>query len=331
MKNIHPQELLNTQEFVREPVDNLCRGIDNDDSKKIILSGGRGTGKTTVLYNKENKGIGTENQCIFTRFDSCAMSCVDQNENFNERFFNHYYELILSRKIISYIKKYYGLTYENDFKKIKNSLDRISDDTNYFINNICFGKKSLNRYLVLCEYSHVILEKLKKSLDISSISLAIDRFDWTNSNSALSQNILSKTFDMFDKVIITTDDDILQDKSNRTSFLEKGYSFIDVNYGKDNLVIKEIIRKRIQDYNKNIGTGKTFPEEIITEQIYQDLIGKTNGNVSIMLDSVSEVINMWQWKEENVDLSKEFDVACNNQINSSNKIKKMSKSPKLYL
>lgn len=329
IKNIHPQELLYTQEFVREPVDNLCKKIDNSVSKKIILSGGRGTGKTTTLYNIENKGIGTENQYIFTRFDSCAMSGVDQNENFNERFFNHYYELLLSHKLLSYIKKYYGLTYENNFKELKELLNRISDDTNYYINTICFGKKTLNRYLELTEYSHVILEQLKKILNISSISLAIDRFDWTNSNSILSQNILSNLFSMFDKVIITTDDESLKNEENKVE--NKGYSFVNVNYGKDKLVIKEIIRKRVEHYNKHSNMEKTFPIEIITDKIYQDLINKTNGNISLMLDSVSEVINMWNWKQGNLDLPKQFDIATNDQINTSIKIKNMSKQPKLYL
>ncbi|MBQ7140449.1 MAG: hypothetical protein IJO32_03000 [Bacilli bacterium] len=331
LNNINKQEILNSSKFVREPVDNICNEINNNTSRKIILTGGRGIGKTTTLYNLENRGVGTKKQCIFTRFDSCAMSTVNQNETFNERFFNHYYELILSHKLLSYIKKYYGLTYENNFKEIKSLLDNISNDTNTFINNLIFEKQNMNRYLELTEYSSLIIDRLKKDLDISTISLAIDRFDWTNSNSILSQNILSNLFSMFDKVIITTDDESLKNEENKNKVENKGYSFVNVNYGKDKLVIKEIIRKRVEHYNKHSNMEKTFPIEIITDKIYQDLINKTNGNISLMLDSVSEVINMWNWKQGNLDLPKQFDIATNDQINTSIKIKNMSKQPKLYL
>ena len=63
------KELLNVSEFVREPALEFIKKIKTCPDKKIILTGGRGSGKSSVLYNFENTGIGNLNQLIYTRFD----------------------------------------------------------------------------------------------------------------------------------------------------------------------------------------------------------------------------------------------------------------------
>ena len=57
----------------------------------------------------------------------------------------------------------------------------------------------------------------------------------------------------------------------------------------------------------------------------------TNGNISLILDSVGETIDMWQWKDGVVDLSQQFNMATNNQLNTIKKLRKMGKPPKLHL
>ena len=69
IKHINPQQLIKTEQFIREPVDTLSRELTESSSKKIILDGGRGSGKSVVLENIQDKGLGTRNQTILIRFD----------------------------------------------------------------------------------------------------------------------------------------------------------------------------------------------------------------------------------------------------------------------
>ena len=329
--NISQNQLLFDNKFVREPVDELCKELNNNSSKRIILTGGRGTGKTLSLYNNENRGIGSENQCIYTSFDSCYINRVSQDEYINETFFNHYYELVLSFKLLNYIKKYYGLTYDNNFKDIEALLNNIRVNTDYYINNVHFINIPLDRYLEPTEISKDIIDKLRSSLNINYLTLGIDRFDWTNGNSSLSQNILSKYFEMFDKVIITSDDERMLNKNNRKLYLDKGYTFVDANYGNDINVVKKILQRRIEEYNKQIVQGQiNFPINNIDDEVCEILINKTN-NISLMIDSLYEVIRMWNWKDKIIDINKEFDLASDEQLKVFKRLKKMSRSKKIHL
>ena len=240
-----------------------------------------------------------------------------------------FYEVSISSKLLNYIKQHYKFTYETYFKDLKKMVNIFVDDTVNYINKVYYEEVSLPKYLKTGELSSGIYEKLKKYLGITSLTFSIDRFDWINGNSEMSQIILSKYFDMFDKVIITSDDDELQNESNRKKLIEKGYLFIDIDYGKTDLIIKEIIKRRVEEYNKFKNTA--FELNLITDEMYKWLINKTNGNIDLMLNSVSELIDMYQWKDGNLDMSEQLGLSTNNQIESSKKLKKMCKSPKLYL
>lgn len=325
------KDLIFGEGFIREPVDHLCNEINNNVSKKIILSGGRGSGKSVVLYNNEKKNLGNDTQCIYTIFDSIRMFKGYPNDVFDDHFLNHYYELVFSNKLLHYIKNNYSLTYENSFKDLEEiTYDLIKKLDNY-INKACYVEVTLDKYLKPTELSQLIIERLKRNLNINTLYLSIDRFDWTNGNSISAQIILSKFFDMFDKVIITTDDESLLDKNNRKDFIKRGYSFIDINYGKDKVIIKELIKKRIVLYNKNLKFGnKTFNENNITDEIYQYLINKTNGNISLMLDIIKDVIDTWQWEDGLEDIYKQFEFSTKNQIESSKTLRKMTTQIKLH-
>lgn len=323
-KVINPKDLLSACEFVREPVDKLCKKIDSSNSKRIILEGGRGTGRTVFLQNAQNRKIGYENQLIYMRFDSVHMF-HPRKDIFEEAFFEHYYELKFSLKIMHFIMDNYRFIYENYFKNIQMLLKDISKKTDYYINNIYYENITIDKYLKIGELSTVILEKLKKQLNIESISLAIDRFDWINGNSILAQETLIKYFGLFDKVIITTDDETL----DKNKLKELGYTFTNIDYCKDVLVIKEIIRRRIDSYNLNTIYYK-FPKEIITDEMYQNLINKTNGNITLIINTINEIIDMYQW-DRNRDWVHEIDIVSEAKLYHNKELKKIMTKPKLYL
>lgn len=238
LKYIKPHEIIKMEQFIREPADLLSKEIIENSSKKIILNGGRGIGKSVILHNIQDKGLGTENQIMLMQFDYITLFSNIPNENFDERFLNHYYELIFSWKLLSYISTNYILTYESDFKDIEELLRNISKNTDDCINDMYYEKKELQRYLMPTEISAEILERFKKKFGINTLTLAIDRFDWINGSSAYVQQTIGKYFDLFNKTLITVDDLLLEDKNKQIELENKGYSFITVLYGKNVDVVK---------------------------------------------------------------------------------------------
>lgn len=323
---IRPQEIIKTEQFVREPVDSLSKKIITTSSQKIIVNGGRGSGKSLVLLNTQDKGLGTENQTILMPFESIVSLSTKPNELFTEKFLNHYYELVFSWKLLAYIKNNYILTYDSNFKDIEALLQKISRNTDDYINNIYYEKKELERYLSPKEISSEIIERLKKCLDINTLNLAIDRFDWINGSSAYTQQILSTYFDMFDKTIITTDDLSLTEQGKQREFEDKGYSFITTEYGKNVDVIKQIIQKRLKLFNSS--SKKSFNENIITTKIYNNLVEKASGNISVILDTLGEVADLLEWQDNRVEnIENEFASEIDNQLDKIKQLKKIDATP----
>ena len=334
MIKLKGDELLNRTEYVREPVDCMCKKIVNESSNKIIINSGSGSGKSTVLYNLENRGIGQDRQFLYARFDSVVIFHDMPNQYFDERFINHYYELVFSSKIMNYIDKYYSLTYESKFKDLQLLVKEVGEDTDCYIKNVYWenGAK-LIRILEPMQLSSVIIDRLKNCLNISSLGVLIDRFDSVHGSSELAQHIISKYFSMFDRTIIVVDDEQLQENNHKKTLLDQGYTFIDVDYGSNQEVLKEIIRKRIKLYAKKNGIDFNFFSQVLClEDICQLLINKTNGNISLMLDIVWELIMNWQWTNGNrFNLKGELQMVSQAQLNNEKQLKKMYKTPKLYL
>src|SRR5574344_2101028 len=275
IKNIDSNKIIKTEQVVKGPVNSLSKEIIKSTSKKIILNGGRGAGKSTILHNLEDIGLNTKNQTIYTQFDSIINLSINPNDFFDENFFNHYYELIFSWKLLSYIGKNYPETFVSDFKDIEIFLKGIDKNTNYYIHNIYFSSKKLPSYLMPNEISNEIIARFKKCLNIKTLSLAIDRFDWTNGSSAYTQQLISKYFNLFDKIIITTDDSSLNNQKKSIKLENNGYSFITPTYGKNINIIKEIIRKRVNLYNDKLQSSQAIlDKDIMTDEIYKKLINQ---------------------------------------------------------
>lgn len=218
MKNIRPKEIIKMKQFIREPVDSITEEISENSSKRIILNGGRGTGKSVILNNMEDKGIGTENQTILMQFDSI----------------------------------------------------------------ISFSTTSPNEY-----------------------------------------------FDLFDKTIITTDDVLLENRNRQKELEKKGYSFITPVYGKKLNVVKQIIRERIRLYNKQLDNSvMPFDENVMTNKIYKSLINKSNGNIQLMLDTLSDIIELLESEQIKVEnLEAEFDNEANERLSYLKKLERMDGTP----
>ncbi len=139
---------------------------------------------------------------------------------------------------------------------------------------------------------------------------------------------------MFDKTVITADDLTLEDKNRQIELENKGYSFIIVMYGKNVNVVRQIIRKRLQLHNEITNNSKKFfGDNLMTDEIYRNLVSKSNGNVSLMLNTLGEIIDLFDWKDGGVqNLEDEFNTEINTQLSKIKQLRKIDATPpKLHL
>lgn len=297
IKYTEPSKIIKTEQFIREPVDLLSREILNHSSKKIILNG-NGTGKSVILHHIQDKGLGTDKQTILTKFDSSIISFHVLNKLEDKKFVIHYYELLFSLELLSYVKSNYCFTYENYFQTFVKNLKKIVEETESAIRQ----RKLPERLLSHGEYSRWILCAMENLLDVHKFNLAIDNFDQINSSSYESQQILSKYFPYFDKVIITSNDQELEkndvfytEGTKRKQELEKkGYAFITPHYGRIPDILIHIIKKRIKLDNTITTSTKQIMEEDndLANNIYKKINICSDGNISLALKMANEVIEL---------------------------------------
>lgn len=92
IKNLNADRLIDSELFIREPVEDICKRIENCNSSKIILTGGRGVGKSVVLRNKEKGDLFKGDKSIYMWFDPVARF-DEKSQWFDEEFITHYYEI----------------------------------------------------------------------------------------------------------------------------------------------------------------------------------------------------------------------------------------------
>ena len=249
MEKIKANDLINSEEFIREPVDKEINEILNSTSEKTILTGGRGIGKSTILYSLQNRGLGSREQTIYYRPESIITLQKEPNEYFNSIVFDYLYELRFSNNLLNYIKSKYPLTFNKYFKDDKKLVNNLLDELYKQINASAIEIEGLPITINVAtkELSLDILKRFRETLEIEKMNIAIDRFDWVNGSSEYVQKLHKKYFDMFDKVILTSDDKTI----DKEDLAARGYNIKEITYGKDKEVLREILKRRIQLNNKS--------------------------------------------------------------------------------
>lgn len=322
ISRIEARNLINSNEFVSEPVNKICDRIKQNKNNKIIL---KGFGKSVVLYNLKYSSINTKNPFVYAHFDPVSLFYKSNEKYFDDNFKKQYYELGLCFRLLGYIKKYYGLVYEKYFKEIYLELEKHSNILDERINFSRYKETSTIDLFELKEPTTRIINRLKEVLKLETLNIGYDRFDWVNGGDSKIQQILSEYFNLFDKVVLTTDDDSIDRKIKILK--EKGYSFETIDYGKNVAVVRQMIKARLDNLEEPI----IFKEEYITDEIYNDLIEKTNGDINLIFAIVSEVIGICIFNNSVGNIENLFLTQGNYHVESDKIFKKMFKNPKLYL
>ena len=72
LRHISPEQLMESDEFVLEPVQELEKKIDMDSHHTILLQGKRGSGKTVFLHHAERGVPSSSKATIYTWFDAVS-------------------------------------------------------------------------------------------------------------------------------------------------------------------------------------------------------------------------------------------------------------------
>lgn len=319
---IDARDIINSDVFVSEPVNEICGRIKENKKNKIVLTG---CGKSVVLYNLKYSSVNTKNPYVYARFGSVSLFYKSNEKFFDDNFKRQYYELYLCFRLLGYIKKYYGLVYEKYFKDIYLELEKHSNIIDSKINFARYKETPNIDLFELKEPATRIINRLKEVLKLDTLNIGYDRFDWVNGGDAKIQQILSEYFNLFDKVVLTTDDDSIDNKIK--SLEAKGYSFESLEYGKNINYVKQMIKARLD----NLEEPTILKEDYITDEIYKDLIEKTNGDMDLIFAIVNEIIGLCAFDNSTKNLERYFLTQSNYHVESDKKFRKMFKNPKLYL
>lgn len=321
--------------FVREPVNDICREIEESSSSKIILGGGRGSGKSIILHHLENKNIDGRQPFIYTWFDPAGWGELIKPYDLKQKIYQIRYEALVCHKLLQYVEMYYGISYAKYFTSVQVELDQLLEQFDDYLNNFAYIEISEDYMKTLTSKSLMpeIMYLIQKNLPIDSLNLAIDRFDWIDNRSSLAQKYLSECFTFFDKVVITTDDKEIVPIENRGDLFKKEYTYIESTYGKHIDIVKEIISRRIAKYNQDMrkqGGCEEFPVSMITEEIYRNLVERANGNISVIVKAIYETITDFEW-DPKTDLEESLGRNCHKQLQKVKELENMGSLPKLHL
>lgn len=328
VKNVNVNELLFSDLLVKEPVRETNNGLTDEKRGKFILTGSRGCGKSTVLASRENDSFNTKNPAILTRFDGAGLFGTKEGKYFNKHIMQHYYEVIMCKKFLDHIKEFYPQLFYTKFGNLNGFVEKKLKELDNYINDAIYKDLTIEHQLFSGEVLSEVVSLFRQGLSAESLTLMIDRFDWTHNSDPRVQEILKNYFSMFEKVIITSDDPTLStDKKKVAGLREKGFDIVTVDYASDLDIVKQIVERR---FELDEDTQPRFPIEQITEEDYLSLMERCGGNIDTILESFMYAEGLHKW-DSRKDIHTVLEEASRQKVKDLKQYRKMVKPPKLHL
>lgn len=305
-------EKIKKNENVEEAVNNIENEINNSSSKVIVLKGERGSGKSTVLLSKEIKNhIGSEIN-IYNQFPVAGIGVT--NKEVGMGFIKHKFEIEMASVLLNYLKE----VDDKNIEIITEELKKLSKLFVYDINNFDINGKFKSEIIEPYHYTEYLIEKIKKIYFPEKLSFLIDRFDWMFNRSIDAQKCIEEYFSLFDQVILTTDD------LNYAS----SYPIVEVNYGKDKKIVREIIKRHVSAINKNIKEQLNL--DCIKDETIDLMVSKANGDIDVILSAIDSLYSYFNFQSN--ELNNELKVNLMQKVNEKQK-RKLPKNlqPKFYI
>lgn len=327
IKNVRINELLFSDLLVKQPVDDVNKDLSSEKYGKIILTGSRGCGKSTVLAKREIDSIDTEHPAILTRFDVAGKFGTKDNKYFNKTIMEHYYEVVMCKKFLNYVKQYYPKLYLEKFGKLESVTSSRLSEIDSYINNCFYTNQKIDQKLFSGEALSEMLSIFRHGTDCKSLTLMVDGFDWTHNSDPRVQDILKNYFTMFEKVIITSDDATIKEQKRKNDLSDKGFEIYGVEYSTHLEPVREIVEKRVSfdDICEN-----KFPIDEMLDEDYLIMMDKCDGNLDTVIDSFAYAEELYNWdRRKNIHFL--LDDASDEKVKAVKQLRKIGIGQKLHL
>ena len=268
------KEKIKTKENVQEAIDKIHSKINESNEKVLVLKGVRGSGRTTVLLSKETKNQSGKEINIYNHFSHVGLGV--RSQDVGEDFIKHRFELEMTGVLLRYLISN-GIS--------DRSVEIIAEEVNklrrLFVYDTCAGihKEFKSEIIEPGHYTEYLAKIIRNIYHPEKFSFLVDRFDWMFNRSSEAQKCIQDYFPLFDQVVLTTDDNMYVSK----------YPTIEVNYGKNKEIIKEIIRKYVNVENGRKSIEEQLDLANISEKTIDYTVEQANGDIEIILQSIAEL------------------------------------------
>ena len=310
---IRAKDIVSTSKLVEEPLIELNKRIDLVKNNIVLVTGGRGVGKSTLLLNREitNKLKGVTSIYTKFKFENVDRYIKDEHKE-------HYYELEMTNRLLWHIKS------EGKESKISNLIDK---ERSYYMKeltthvNDIFGQKEITKRGLLKKGDFVeeLVHEIRKNEGSNSLELMIERFDSIEESSPYAQKYLKNYFDYFDKNILVIDD----------SLYNGNYDMIKIEYTKDIYIVSNILSRYVSESNIENKLGWF---DFFNNQRVKELISLCDGDLKILLETFEYVSKYLTVDELNMRVvMNEFKIRINDLKENLVKVKSFANQPKLYI
>ena len=310
---INAKDIVCSSKLVEEPLIEINKNIDLITNNIVLVTGGRGVGKTTLLLNREisNKLKGITS--IYTKFKQENVDGYIKEDDME-----HYYELEMTQRLLNHIKR------EGKESKISLLIDR---ERSYYIKELTsyvndpMNKNTITKRGLLKkgDFTEELVHEIRKNEGCNSLELLIERFDNTEEVSPYAQNYIKNYFDYFDKNILVVND----------PNYNKVYDAVELNYTKDIYIVNTILTRYISESNLNNKLGWF---DFFSNQTVGELIKISHGDLKMILEAFEYVTEYSTVTELNYKaLMSAFKTRIEELKEGQIKIKSYSVQPKLYI
>lgn len=261
----------------------IKNAIVNKD-KSILLVGGIGTGKTTVLNELLNSSKNSEELVVDGTIKNGEYIFLKEHD-----VYNLYHTCLIIQKILLNIRKKYLNKFIEAFAFFDMYVRGIINEilfmnmTNSYKSSAFFMDKPLYEMPEILIATLLLL--ISKNLDIKDMALIIDDFDKVGESSQRYQEFIYKRVRRFLNVIMTVSDKEVVNDAVTLENLKKENRVIKLDYSSDLEVVKEILD---QEVNNILRSKKHYEFKyrlrfILSDETILSMIEKTNGNLFDML------------------------------------------------
>lgn len=300
------KEKIKTNKNVVEPINAIHKKIDESNEHVLVLKGVRGSGRTTILLEKETKNYVGKEINIYHHFEHAGFGVT--KEDVGSDFIKHRFELEMASVFLRYIiaEGIFDRHTETIAKEVK-ELRRLFV---YDINNLGINGSFKSKIVKTGHYTEYLAKAIKSVYYPEKFSFLVDRFDWMFNRGIEAQECIRNYFPLFDQVVLTTDDETYSSK----------YPTIEVKYGKEKETVKAIIRKYVEAKNN----GKSIEEHLdlsyLSEETIDYIVEKANGDIEIILRAIKNLYCYSGCYTEE-ELNNALKMEMKDQVNKRQKVK----------